>query len=88
MVRETRFAFDDDFDDPHPPAEEDFTDEDDRFLDTFSHPEDPEPGGESRSSSQIPKQPHQSRSKTKKPLSDADWLSPQRPPDARRRKSA
>lgn len=88
MVRETRFAFDDDFPDSNHHSNEDFTDEDDRFLDAFSHPEDRKTSGKSANS--LPKQSNpQRKSETEnKHLSDADWLNTKPKPRSRRRKSA
>ena len=85
MVRETRFAFDDNLEESNPYPCEDFTEEDDRFLEMFSHPDDQEP-------SSHPIKPHSPRTNahrqseaTKKHLADADWLAPTRPSRSRRK---
>jgi len=85
MVREARFAFDDEFEDSDPHRHVDFTEEDDRFLDAFS-----QPGDQHRSGRQRPKktEPQRKSDPPKKHLSDADWLSPKPPSRSRRRKSA
>jgi hypothetical protein len=83
MVREARFAFDDDFEDSNPHPNEDFTEEDDRFLDAFSPPEAP-----ARRSQQGKTKTRGKPEQERKHLSDADWLSPKSPPRSRRRKPA
>ena len=85
MVRETRFAFDDDIRSTNPQQNEDFTEEDDRFLDVFCQPRKQSPVRQDRGQKSNPR--GKSRT-TKKHLSDADWLTPKPPAQSRRRKPA
>lgn len=103
MVRETRFSFDHDFPHQHELPPEDFTEEDDLFLDAFSAPTAREKSGKTRRQRERPKKTNTERQS--KPssgpnskdsaadrrghLADADWLnSPKSSKTTSRRKSA
>ncbi len=83
MVRETRFSFDGD---PHQrpdTAPEDFTEEDDLFLDAFSAPTARDKSAKTRRTQQKSGKTEnptsasdQSREDRRGHLSDADWLNP------------
>jgi len=103
MVRETRFAFDQNFPHHHAAPPEDFTEEDDLFLDAFSAPTAREKSDKTRRQRARPKKTKSERAS--KPssdpnsqnsaadrrghLADADWLkSPKSSKTTSRRKSA
>ena len=98
MVRETRFSFDGD---PHQRPDttpEDFTEEDDLFLDAFSPPTEPDHSAKTGASRRRKKTgnpedrtPNSTRCRDQRRghLSDADWLTPPKQKEQQaKRKSA
>ncbi|MBD3673360.1 MAG: hypothetical protein HUJ26_07520 [Planctomycetaceae bacterium] len=103
MVRETRFSFDQNSPHRHDPPPDDFTEEDDLFLDAFSQPTARDSSARNQRKRVRPKKSDRGESSNARSsssvestdgerrghLADADWLNPPQSPRQRSsRKSA